>query len=136
MSAAVLSESGYTTVLDTIAESLVWRARLYTNDPTLSRDTVRADFTEVEFTGYDALPVERYPPSVVRDHRAWTVADALTWKYTSGPLPLPVRGIYCTAGRDGPLVWAWRRPGAAFQFSPTTPVLLVLVKLVLPEVVA
>lgn len=129
MADAVFASEGYTVMLDALLAGLVPHVRLYTNDPDLNEDRVRADFTEPVMDDYAPIPAVVWTPSALRDGRAISVVDPIFFTYTGGPLPDPIRGYIVTAGADGPLLWAVRRPGDAFVFSDDEPLLSIFMRM-------
>lgn len=132
MPGAVIAREGYTAQLLAYVESLVARARLYTNDPDLDEDTVAADFVEPVMDGYNYLSLRSWTPPMLQAGRAFSVADPLIWTYTTGAAPAPIRGYYVVDAGTGVLLWAWRRPGTAFQFSTENSILTINVKMTYP----
>lgn len=132
MSAWVYARSGYDSVLAALVADLHWHARLYVNDPALTPDAVRGDFVEPAFFGYAQQPMRRWTPPKMRAGVSWSMCDPLIWKWVSGAAPAPIRGVWVTDGLHGPLVWAWRRPGAAFALGPSHPVLVAYGRLRFP----
>jgi hypothetical protein len=123
------AREGYTTMLDALIDGLVPIVRLFTNDVTPTEDSVRADFVEAVAPGVGPIPADRWTPAALRAGIAFAVVDPLIWEYVgAGDGPL-VRGYFVTAGADGPLLWAWRRPGAGFQFSDANRLLTVYVEM-------
>lgn len=133
MSDATLAREGYTVMLDALLEALVPWVRLYTNDPVISLDRVRADFTELVGHDYAPYPIPRWTPAALRGGSAYSVPDIIQFKCPGAPWWGAVRGYFVTAGRDGPLLWAWRRPGDdPFVFSADTPLIQVFIELRFP----
>lgn len=129
---ATLALAGYVPTLDAFAAESETHLHLYTNDPPLSEGMTAADFDELVMVGYTPLAALKYTPAALRDGRAFAVADPFTWRYTTGAVPPPVRGVYATVGLDGPIQWAWRTPGDAFAIGPASPVLSVVLTLLYP----
>lgn len=117
MADATLAEDGYCLLLDALLSGTAVVLRLYTNDPDLTTTRHRDDFVEASGAGYSPLAVKGWTPSVLRNGRAFSAADTVTFTVTGTPKPAPIVGYYATFGRDGPLLWAWRRPGDPFTFT-------------------
>lgn len=132
MSLVTLAREGYCVLLDALLDGLVPVLHLYTNDPDLDEDTEADDFDEADWEGYAPQTLQRWTPASLREGRAFSSADPLTFAWYSGETPDPVQGYYVTAGEDGCLLWAWRRPGAAFAIGPDNPQLVVYVEALFP----
>lgn len=132
MSRGVIAESGYTTFLDAFLGELDAVMRLYVNDEELAAGTVREYLVEAEFDGYAPVGLTNWTPSVLRSGSAFSVADVVRFVWSGVGTPPPIRGCFATAGVDGPLLWAWRRPGDVFTFSPDTLSIGVYVSIQLP----
>lgn len=132
MSFATLAKDGFVAALDAYTANDETWVHLYTNDPPLTDALHVSDFDEIVFDGYAPIAAYRWTPAAIQGDAAESVADPMTWRYTTGATPPPVRGCYATVGPGGPLKWAWRRPGAAFPIGPATPVLTVVVTTVHP----
>jgi hypothetical protein len=118
MSAVTLAQEGYTVLLDAMLEDLVPVVHLYTNDPDIDDESTVEDFDELVADNYDPLTVKRWTASEMDRGQAFAAADTLTFSWIPNTDTLPVQGYYCTAGADGPLLWAWRRPGE--PYTPST----------------
>lgn len=132
MTAAVWAVEGYTAALDALTDDLVWWVRLYTNDPAITPATTRAAFVEAAYDGYAPYRIPKWTPAALRGGIAFSVPDIPHFVASGPPWPPPIRGYYVTWGADGPLATAWRRPGAAFQFSLLQPILTVFLKIQFP----
>lgn len=128
MSEAVQASEGYPAMLAAWIDGLNGYAHLYTNDPDLTADTVADDFEEIVYDRYEPLPVRPWTTPTLRDGLAIAVVDPLIFTFTGGPLPAPARGYYVTDGPAGRLLWAWRRPGNAFQMAEDAPTVIVYIR--------
>lgn len=128
MSAVTFPREGWTALLDSLLAGIVPWVRLYVSDTEPTEDSVRADFVEALYDGYSPIVADRWTPSALRGGIVFSVVDPLIFEYQGegdGPL---IRGYYVTAGRDGPCLWAWRRPGPGFRFREDARILTVYVE--------
>lgn len=125
MSLATNVREGYISQLAALIQGASWWLHLYTNDPPVSPELVRADMTEIVYDGYTPQPLVRWTAPSLRAGIAAASADTVMFTWVAGPVPLPVRGYYITSTRDGPLVSVWRKPGPAFPFGPGHALLMV-----------
>jgi len=132
VSQVTFAKSGWTTLLDALLGGLVPYVHLYTNNVTPTQLSVRGDFTEVAFTGYHPVAATRWTPAAIRRGLAFSVVDPVIFAFGGGAVPPTVRGYFVTAGEDGPLLWAWKREGAGFQFSVETPLLTLYLTMMWP----
>ncbi len=131
---ATFASAGYTSMLDALTSGLNAYCHLYTNDPVIAPGLVIGDLVEVVYDGYAPLAIRKWTDAVLQDGLGFSVADPCVFTYSSGPLPLPVRGYYATLGPAGPLLWAWRRPDPAEQMNAESPTVIVLISLLFPLV--
>lgn len=129
---ATLTTEGFTASLDALTGNLPLTVRLYTNDPTITKATVAADFVEASFPGYVRVGLAVWTPAALRAGLAFSAADLVQFIYTGSDPGPAVRGYYVTAGPTGPLIGAWRRPGDPFVFSVASPVLTLLLAARMP----
>ncbi|HEX4614108.1 MAG TPA: hypothetical protein VH092_38350 [Urbifossiella sp.] len=132
MPAATLAREGFNELLAALLGGGVFTVRLYTNDPTISVDSVAANFVEPVFDGYIYASVRKWTPPTLRAGKSFSVGDPVYFEFAGGVPPLPIRGYFVTSEVGGPLLWAWRAPDPAFQFSLSDPLLEVLVTLTFP----
>lgn len=132
MSAGVVPKEGWTAFLQALTDGLAATAHLYTNDPDLDEDTTSEDFVEPVWEAYLPLGITRWTPAAMKGGVAFSVADHLVWLWEGGPVPVPIQGVYLTAGPVGRVLFAWRRPGDPYRLGPDNPVLTVLVTLTFP----
>lgn len=125
MSDVVIPTASYAPLLDAFINGLVAYAHPYVNDPVLGPGTVKTDFVEVAWDGYQEVALDRLTPAMLRRGTAFSVIDPAIFTFAGGPLPLPIRGYYATENRDGRLLWAWRAPGAPVQLTVLNPYLVI-----------
>lgn len=125
----VFPREGGGVLLDAMIAGLVPWVRLFTNDVDPTEDSERADFVEAVGDGLAPIAAVRWTPSALRAGVWFAVVDPCIFRFTGGGIGPLVRGYYVTAGADGPLLWAWRRPGPGFQFSDAARLLTVMIEL-------
>lgn len=132
MSDVVIPTASYPALLDAFKDGLVAYAHPYVNDPPLGPNTVKADFVEVAWEGYEELPLDRLTPAYLRAGVAFCVIDPAIFQFQGGAEPLPIRGYYATENRNGRLLWAWRAPGEAVQLTTANPYLVIYCRFTYP----
>jgi hypothetical protein len=132
MSFATNVREGYVAQLEALIDGLTAYLHLYTNDPTISEASVKADFAESAFEGYAPVALSKWSPPALRAGLARSQADTAAFTWTGGATPPPVRGYFVTEGPNGVLLAAWRKPGDAFPIGPGHLLLLVNVELIFP----
>lgn len=127
MSLVTIGQAAYPVLLAAQLDGITPYMHLYTNDPTLDANIVREDFYPAVFEGYAPKPMRRHTPPELSFGVAYSFYDPVTFDYTTGPPPATIRGYIVTDGLEGPLLFAWRRPDAAFPLGPSAPRLVVSV---------
>src|SRR5262245_24986739 len=136
MTPATLAKEGYAAILQALVDDWVVWCHLYVNDPPLTDLTTRAELQEAAFDGYDSIPVSRWTPAALSGPLAFSNGDPCVFRWGGGGDPPTAQGHFATAGKDGPLLWAWRRPGPAYLFTPDQPLLTVTVTVTLPILIS
>ena len=134
MGDAILAREGFTTLLDALTDNLVAWVRLYVNDVTPGRFSKRADFEELFGFGYEPFAIPRWTKGALRDGVAFSVPDIVHFVFGGPTYPPGIVGYYVTAGRTGPLLWAWRRPDGPFVPGPDKSVLTVFMEFDFPTI--
>lgn len=121
----VVPSAGARDALDAMLAELHPWTHLYVTDVTLGPDTTKDDLTEASWPDYVPMRATGWAPAVTVGGLAVADADPILWVRGDGGDPAQVYGYFVTDTKDGPLVWAERRPqGPVAMIEPTDQVLL------------
>lgn len=132
MSQATVARTGYVPILRDLIREHDVTAHLYTNDPTITADSVRADFDELVMPGYVPHNIEKWTPAALQGGTAFSVGNAARFPWDGVSVGVTIRGVFFTDGISGPLVYAWRKPDDPFVYDAEHPLLTILLTLIFP----